>query len=61
MPIPEHILSGLVKSAGELGDKKTYSGYGAEQGKAALREKIASVLYEGRVKARDQPPTPPSR
>ena len=40
-PIPDHILSGLMKSVNELGVKETYSGYGAEQGKGDLREKIA--------------------
>lgn len=48
-PIPEHILSGLVKGASKLGTKEGYSGYGAEQGKGDLREKIASVLYNGLI------------
>ena len=47
MPIPEHILSGLVGGASKLGTKEGYSGYGAEQGQADLREKIASELYKG--------------
>uniref|UniRef100_A0A7R9UFW6 Aminotransferase class I/classII large domain-containing protein n=1 Tax=Pinguiococcus pyrenoidosus TaxID=172671 RepID=A0A7R9UFW6_9STRA len=46
-PIPEHILSGLVSGATKLGKKDTYSGYGAEQGKGDLREKIATKLYDG--------------
>ena len=46
-PIPDHILSGLVDGASKLGTKEGYSGYGAEQGKADLREKIAEVLYNG--------------
>ena len=29
--------------------KETYTGYGAEQGKGNLREKIASVLYKGLI------------
>lgn len=49
-PIPDHILTGLIGSAESLGKKESYSGYGAEQGRGELREKIASVLYEGRIK-----------
>jgi len=48
-PIPENILSGLVEGASKLGTKDGYSGYGAEQGKADLREKIASTLYNGLI------------
>lgn len=50
-PIPPHILSGLVEGASKLGTKDGYSGYGAEQGMAALREKIASSLYNGIIDA----------
>eukprot|EP00611_Tribonema_gayanum_P003456 TRINITY_DN126_c0_g1_i1.p1 TRINITY_DN126_c0_g1~~TRINITY_DN126_c0_g1_i1.p1 ORF type:complete len:456 (+),score=110.33 TRINITY_DN126_c0_g1_i1:33-1400(+) len=50
LPIPEHILSGLQKGASQLGNKDTYSGYGAEQGQGALREKIANKLYNGLIK-----------
>ena len=46
-PIPSHILNGLVAGAQKLGTKEGYSGYGAEQGMAALREKIADKLYKG--------------
>ncbi|KAL7484879.1 hypothetical protein ACHAW6_010491 [Cyclotella cf. meneghiniana] len=49
-PIPEHILSGLVNSASKLGTKEGYSGYGAEQGMAELRKKIADKLYGGIIK-----------
>lgn len=49
MPIPEHILNGLVQGATKLGTKAGYSGYGAEQGVKALREKIASKLYGGLI------------
>ena len=49
-PIPTHILSGLAGGAKKLGEKASYSGYGAEQGKAPLREKIAEKLYDGIVK-----------
>lgn len=31
------------------GTKEGYSGYGAEQGMGVLREKIASVLYKGKI------------
>lgn len=50
-PIPDHILSGLVGGASKLGTKEGYSGYGAEQGTPLLREKIASVLYNGLIAA----------
>ncbi|KAL7555582.1 hypothetical protein ACA910_016190 [Epithemia clementina (nom. ined.)] len=50
-PIPPHILSGLVEGASKLGTKEGYSGYGAEQGQAALREKIAQKLYKGIISA----------
>lgn len=52
-PIPENILSGLVDGAAKLGTKEGYSGYGAEQGKGDLREKIASTLYNGIIKAEE--------
>ena len=48
-PVPKHILSGLVNGASKLGTKETYSGYGAENGVAALREKISSKLYNGLI------------
>jgi len=51
MPIPKHILSGLVEGASKLGTKEGYSGYGAEQGMGPLREKIATVLYDGIISA----------
>lgn len=50
MPIPPHILSGLETGASKLGTKDGYSGYGAEQGMAALRGRIAEKLYDGLVK-----------
>lgn len=50
-PIPKHILSGLVEGAKKLGTADGYSGYGAEQGQALLREKIASVLYNDLIDA----------
>jgi len=48
-PVPDHILSGLLKGVTNLGSKDTYSGYGAEQGQGPLREKIASALYDGKI------------
>lgn len=51
MPIPKHILSGLVEGASKLGNKEGYTGYGPEQGIKDLREKIAKVLYNGIVSA----------
>jgi len=52
-PIPPHILGGLVEGASKLGSKEGYSGYGAEQGMAALRQKIASTLYNGIIDAEE--------
>ena len=49
-PIPDHILNGLVEGASKLGKKDTYSGYGAEQGTALLREKISKELYNDIIK-----------
>lgn len=49
MPIPSHICSGLMEGAAKLGTVDGYTGYGAEQGMRPLREKIASVLYQGSV------------
>ena len=49
MPIPEHILSGLMQGASKLGTKAGYVGYGPEQGIKELREKIASKLYQGLI------------
>ena len=51
MPVPPHILNGLSAGAAALGTKEGYSGYGAEQGQAALREKISKNLYDGKVDA----------
>lgn len=51
MPVPSHILSGLVNGAKKLGTVEGYSGYGAEQGQAQLREKIAKVLYNDVIDA----------
>lgn len=50
-PIPPHILKGLVDGASRLGTKDGYSGYGAEQGMQALRQKIAEKLYNNLIGA----------
>ena len=50
-PVPKHILDGLVSGASRLGSKEGYTGYGPEQGVAALRSKIAETLYNGGVSA----------
>lgn len=58
-PIPTHILGGLKEGAAKLGTAAGYSGYGAEQGTKALREKIASVLYNNLIAPDEVRPTPP--
>jgi LL-diaminopimelate aminotransferase len=49
--IPPHICAGLQAGAETLGTKEGYSGYGDGNGNPQLREKIASVLYNGTVSA----------
>lgn len=49
-PLTPHITRGLVAAATGLGTTGGYSGYGDEQGMTALREKIANVLYGGKVR-----------
>merc|ERR1719498_651985 len=51
MPVPEHILGGLINGASKLGTKDGYSGYVSEAGNGPLREKIASTLYDGGIDA----------
>ena len=41
----------MVDGASKLGTKEGYSGYGAEAGQQALREKIAATLYNGIIDA----------
>jgi LL-diaminopimelate aminotransferase len=53
LPIPAHILNGLQQGASKLGTKDGYTGYGAEQGVKALREKIASKLYGNLIEAEE--------
>lgn len=52
-PITKHIAKALYDAAKGLGAEKGYMGYGDEQGMAALREKIASVIYNGKVSAEE--------
>lgn len=52
-PIPEGIVEGMVAGAKRLADRKTYTGYGPEQGAEELREAIAQVIYGGRVHAKE--------
>jgi LL-diaminopimelate aminotransferase len=52
-PLTPHIDAGLVKEARGLSTEAGYSGYGEEMGLMALREKIAAILYQGRVKAEE--------
>ncbi|MDR1596331.1 MAG: LL-diaminopimelate aminotransferase [Treponema sp.] len=52
-PLTAHIDAGLVKEARGLGAEAGYSGYGEDMGLMALREKIAAILYQGRVKAEE--------
>ena len=51
LPVPDHILNGLKQGAANLGTKEGYSGYGPEQGIAALRGKISENLYDGKISA----------
>ena len=48
-PITNYIAKALTSAASELGTNDGYSGYGDEQGLTELREKIASIVYNGIV------------
>ena len=50
-PLTPHITKALADYASALGTQAGYSGYGDEQGNTALREKIASVIYGGKIAA----------
>lgn len=52
-PITKHIAKALCDTAKGLGTEKGYMGYGDEQGISALREKIASVVYGGKIAAEE--------
>ena len=46
-PITTHVTKKLIDAVAALGTKEGYTGYGDEQGLTALREKIASAVYDG--------------
>lgn len=50
-PIPSVVTSAMRQAADRLSSKSGYTGYGSEQGSQALREKIAEVVYQGRISA----------
>ncbi len=50
-PLSPHIAKAMSDYALALATPEGYSGYGDEQGLKALREKIAQVLYAGKVDA----------
>src|SRR3989338_8854197 len=52
-PITRHIAKALYDAAKGIGTEKGYMGYGDEQGMTKLREKIASVMYDGKVAAEE--------
>lgn len=52
-PIPPSIAQKMSEAAIALGTREGYTGYGPEQGYEQLREKIASKLYNGKVKSGD--------
>lgn len=41
LPLPQIVVKALVEASEEMGDAKTFKGYGEEQGYAFLRDKIA--------------------
>ena len=47
-PLPKVCIDAMIKAANELGDAKTFRGYGPEQGYEFLREKIADRNYKRR-------------
>jgi LL-diaminopimelate aminotransferase len=49
-PITPYISKAMSDYALSLGTPEGYTGYGDEQGSAALRDKIANILYPGMVK-----------
>lgn len=52
-PLTPHIAEALFRAGQGLGTRQGYSGYGAEQGMAALRAAIADTLYRGAVQAEE--------
>ena len=53
LPIPDSICYGLVRGAVLLGTENGYSGYGDGEGMRELREKVAQVLYKGKISAEE--------
>lgn len=49
-PIPLSISNALSQFSAGMQTREGYSGYGPEQGIAALREKIASAIYSNRIR-----------
>ncbi len=47
-PLPEACRTAMIKAVEEMGDRKTFQGYGPEQGYAWLREKIAAHDFQKR-------------
>lgn len=47
-PLPEAVISAFHKAVDEMGDEKTFRGYGPEQGYDFLREKIIAADYHSR-------------
>jgi LL-diaminopimelate aminotransferase len=52
-PITPHICGGLVAGTERLGTMEGYTGYGDEQGLLELRERIAAVVYGGKLSAEE--------
>lgn len=52
-PITARIAKALCDATKGLGTQRGYMGYGDEQGMAALRGKIASAMYDGKVDAEE--------
>ncbi len=49
-PLTPYIAKAMSDYSISLGTKQGYSGYGDEQGLTALREKIANVIYDNKIK-----------
>lgn len=49
-PIPALITQALMHASTDLGEVKSYSGYGPEQGINELRKKIAETIYGSNIK-----------
>jgi len=52
-PLSNPVVESLVKASSNLGTITGYSGYGPEQGRMELREKIASTLYSNMIHAEE--------